>query len=71
MTKYKEEVKLLHEIKENLEKRYEEVKQEHHLTMMQLKTENIELLEKLSLGSASKREDIIRHLEEDTFILKK
>ena len=55
VSKYKEEIKLLNEIKDNLEKRHEEMKQEHHLAMMQLKTENIELLEKMSLGSATKR----------------
>ena len=47
------------------------MKQEHHLAMMQLKTENIELLERLSVGESSKREDVIRRLEEDAFILKK
>lgn len=48
--KYKEEISVLTEIKNSLERRNEEIKQEHHLVVMQLKTENIELLEKLSMG---------------------
>lgn len=31
--------------------------------MMQLKTENIELLEKLSMGETTKREETIKKLE--------
>ena len=49
-SRWKEEVRVLGEIKDGLERRNEELKQEHHLAQMQLKTENIELLERLSLG---------------------
>lgn len=38
VAKYKEEIKLLNEIKDSLERRNEEIKQENHLAMMQLKT---------------------------------
>ena len=53
----------MQEIKDNLERKNEELRQEHHLNMMQLKTENIELLERLSVGETSKREDVIKRLE--------
>jgi hypothetical protein len=62
IAKFKEEINLLVEIKDNLERRNEEIKQEHHLAMMQLKTENIELLEKLSMGETTKREETIKKL---------
>ncbi len=38
ISKFKEEIGLLVEIKDQLERRNEEIKQEHHLAMMQLKT---------------------------------
>lgn len=41
---------MLLQIKDNLERRNEEIRQEHHLEIMKLKTENIELLERLSIG---------------------
>jgi hypothetical protein len=50
LAKYKEEINLLIEIKDNLEHHNEELKQDHHLALMQLKSENIGLLEKLSYG---------------------
>lgn len=70
IAKFKEEISLLVEIKDNLERRNEEIKQEHHLAMMQLKTENIELLEKLSMGETTKREETIKKLENQIINLK-
>lgn len=65
ISKYKEEVNLLTDIKSGLERKNEELKQEHHLAMMKLKTENIELLEKMSANSVTRREEQLRQLQEE------
>ena len=38
ITKHKEETSILIEIKDNLERKTEELKHDHHLAMMKLKT---------------------------------
>jgi hypothetical protein len=64
LSKCREENGLLLEIRDNWERKCEELKQEHHLALMRLKTENVELLEKLSNGEVTRREQRITVLED-------